>query len=90
MHVYGELIGELVAPATIEGTLSAPAGIEGTLTIPQAILPPSYEGDYEVTPSRREQILETDLLYMRGNITIRPIPSNYGLIAWNGSALTVS
>ena len=36
------------------------------------------------------QTLETDSLYMQGNITINPIPSNYGLITWNGSILTVS
>ena len=90
MHVYGELSGTLSAPGGISGTLSAPSGISGTLTIPNAILPPSYEGEYEVTPSGVEQTLETDSLYMRGNITIHPIPSNYGLITWDGSNLTVS
>ena len=90
MHVYGELCGTLTGPETISGTLSGPDTIQGLLTIPQAILPPSYEGEYEVTPSGSEQILETDLLYMRGNITVKPIPNNYGLISWNGSVMTVS
>lgn len=49
-----------------------------------------YTGDYEVTPSGQTQVLATDGLLMQGNITINPIPSNYGLVTWDGSALTVS
>lgn len=90
MHVYGELSGTLTSPGTISGSLSGIKTIAGNLTIPSAILPPSYEGEYEVTPSEETQTLATDSLYMRGNITINPIPSNYGLITWNGSTLTVS
>lgn len=90
MHVYGDLHGTLTSPGTISGSLSGSQTISGELTIPQAILPPSYEGEYEVTPSDETQTLDTDSLYMRGNITINPIPSNYGLITWNGSVLTVS
>lgn len=90
MNVYGELTGELSGVGTLSGTLSSAETLEGPLTIPAAVLPPSYEGDYEVTPSGETQILETDQLYMQGDITINPIPSNYGLITWNGSTLTVS
>ena len=90
MHVYGELSGTLSAPGGIIGVLTGPKNIQGQLTIPNAILPPSYEGPYEVTPSGSEQVLETDHLYMMDNITINPIPSNYGLITWDGSTLTVS
>lgn len=49
-----------------------------------------YEGEYSVTPSASEQILETEGLRMTQNVTIAPIPNNYGLITWNGSYLTVS
>ena len=49
-----------------------------------------YSGSYEVTPSGETQILETDQLYMQGDITINPIPSNYGRITYNGSEITVS
>ena len=90
MYVHGELSGTLSAPGRLSGTLSAPVGISGTLTIPNAILPPSYEGDYEVTPSAETQTLNTDHLYMMDNITINPIPSNYGLVTYNGSTITVS
>lgn len=90
MHVYGDLHGTLTSPGTISGSLSGAKTIAGNLTIPSAVLPPAYEGSYEVTPSEETQTLATDSLYMRGNITINPIPSNYGLITWNGSTLTVS
>ena len=49
-----------------------------------------YTGAYEVTPSEETQTLETENKRMTGNVTINPIPSNYGLIGWNGSILTVS
>ena len=49
-----------------------------------------YTGAYEVTPSEETQVLETKYLRMTDNVTINPIPSNYGLITWNGSIITVS
>lgn len=49
-----------------------------------------YHGAYTVTPSSETQVLDTDTLILDGNITINPIPSNYGLITWDGSIITVS
>lgn len=49
-----------------------------------------YTGSYEFTPSANTQTIEIDRLTASQNITINPIPSNYGLITWNGSTLTVS
>ena len=49
-----------------------------------------YTGAYEVTPSQETQTLETENKRMTGNVTINPIPSNYGLITWNGAFITVS
>lgn len=49
-----------------------------------------YTGAYEVTPSGETQTLETENKRMTGNVTINPIPSNYGLITWNGAFITVS
>ena len=90
MHVYGELSGTLSKGLTLQGSLSAPQMIEGQLTIPNAILPPSYEGPYEVTPTETEQTLDTENLYLTDNIVVKAIPSNYGLITWSGNTLTVS
>lgn len=49
-----------------------------------------FAGPYEVTPTAETQTLTTSGLYMAQDVTINPIPSNYGLITWNGSTLTVS
>ena len=51
---------------------------------------PVYHGTYEITPSDSAQTLNTANMVLNDNIVINPIPSNYGLISWNGSALTVS
>lgn len=60
------------------------------LKTPSQIGVDNYEGDYVVTPSNEAQILNTNHLRMMQNVTINPIPSNYGLITWNGSNLRVS
>ena len=49
-----------------------------------------YEGEYHVTPTQSTQTLLTEGLRMTQNVTIDPIPNNYGLITWNGSIITVS
>lgn len=49
-----------------------------------------YAGPYTVTPTRSQQVLSTSGYTMSGDVTVEPIPSNYGLIAWNGAVLTVS
>lgn len=51
---------------------------------------PAYDGDTTVTPSQDTQTLYTAQKSVLENITINPIPSNYGLITWNGYTLTVS
>ena len=57
-----------------------------------APLPPPqpYEGDYVVTPTQSTQTLSTAGMKMTDNVTINPVPNNYGLITWNGSIITVS
>ena len=49
-----------------------------------------YQGIYEVTPGDEAVTLETTDLVLHQNIVVNPIPSNYGVIGWNGSYLTVS
>jgi len=51
---------------------------------------PDYDGPYTVTPTLETQTLLTQNKKTTNNITIVPIPSNYGLITWNGSYLKVS
>lgn len=49
-----------------------------------------YDGPYEVVPSGVAQVLGTDGKMMNGDLVVAPIPSNYGLVTWDGSVLTVS
>lgn len=50
----------------------------------------TYDGPYEITPTQETQVLETQNKRATANITVGPIPSNYGKITWDGSVLTVS
>lgn len=49
-----------------------------------------YDGDYSITPSTQEQVVPIIGKTARQDIVVGAIPSNYGLITWNGSTLTVS
>ena len=49
-----------------------------------------YDGPTEFTPSGSTQTIAIENKKALEDITINPIPSNYGLITWNGSELTVS
>lgn len=51
---------------------------------------PIYSGATSFTPSQSAQVIQTDGFALESNITIQPIPSNYGLVTWDGSSLTVS
>ena len=54
------------------------------------VYPNQYTGDTSVTPSADTQTLRTAGLMMTEDIVVNPVPSNYGLITWDGSTLTVS
>jgi len=49
-----------------------------------------YAGPYEATPTASAQTFPTTGKLMVREFTVNPIPSNWGLITWNGSTLTVS
>lgn len=72
-------------------SLQTDSGTVPLRTIPgRMIEPPAYEGDYVITPSGETQTLATSGKLLARDITINPIPNNYGLITWDGSTLTVS
>lgn len=73
--------------ACFQGADTLDASLNSTVYIPVVDV---YEGPYEATPSRETQTLGTENLMMSRNVTINPIPSNYGLITYNGAILTVS
>ena len=49
-----------------------------------------YRGDYNIRPQPHAQTLPTEGKTLTNNIVVEPIPSNYGLITWDGSKLMVS
>lgn len=49
-----------------------------------------YTGETDFIPSAEAQTIRTAGLIMDGDIIVEPIPSNYGLITWNGSYIRVS
>lgn len=49
-----------------------------------------YEGPYTVVPGAVTQVLNTRGFAMAEDVIVEAIPSNYGLITWNGTTLTVS
>ena len=51
--------------------------------------PPVYDGPQEITPGEFEQVLDMDGKCVVGDVTIYPIPDNYGRIAYSGSGLLV-
>lgn len=49
-----------------------------------------YDGPYEWTPSTETQTIPIKDKQATADITIQPIPNNYGLITYNGVTITVS
>ena len=83
------ITGYLSGESSMTGLLSEAAGMIGELSIPKRI-GDVYAGAYEITPNFETQILSTADKSLTENIIVHPIPSNYGLITWDGSTLTVS
>ena len=85
MSTYNEIVldGELSLNIPMDGEV-------GTVTKVVEHDLPVYTGETVITPSTTEQVLATAEKVVARNIVINPIPSNYGLITWNGSTLTVS
>lgn len=72
---------ELQEPTTLDLTLGD-ISMSGNL--------PTYHGTTHVTPSSEQQTLSTANTSVYEDIVIDAIPSNYGLITWDGYTLVVS
>ena len=48
-----------------------------------------FDGDYEYTPTQEVQTIPIHGKTGREDITINPIPSNYGRVSYDGSRLRV-
>lgn len=51
---------------------------------------PDYDGPYEVVPAGDAITLPTSARALWRDVTIAPVPSNYGLITVSGHVITVS
>lgn len=81
------IVAHLNKGRTIHATLARGQTVGATVDKARE---PLYEGSYIVTPSRQRQVLPSGHHNLMEDIVIEPIPSNYGLITWDGSVLTVS
>lgn len=95
-RVYGDAVsidgGEISLDIRIDGgevglDIRIDGGEIGAFT---PLYPNAYAGATTVTPSEETQVLATAGLMVSDNITVDPIPSNYGLITWDGSKIIVS
>lgn len=75
---------------SLSGQLAGQKSISAGLIIPEIVDAQPYLGNYSFTPTNETQIIEIEGLKATQNITIDPIPQNYGLVTWDGSTLTVS
>lgn len=83
--------GEESIKLQIEGACTLINTADGNITSVLKVSDvPAYDGQTVYTPSREAQTVLTANKLLKDNITIEPIPSNYGLVTWNGQVLTVS
>lgn len=75
---------------SLNGQLSAQKTINAGITVPEIVDTEPFLGRYEYTPTQATQTIPIEGLKATRDITINPIPNNYGLVTWNGSTLTVS
>lgn len=61
--------------------------VKGDVTVP---ITAYFDGAYEITPTTEAQTISIKGKTALEDIVVNPIPSNYGLITWNGAVLTVS
>lgn len=82
---------KVLATPLIRVTAMQPPMVQVKVGTPVVPVPqPRYNGPYTVTPTQETQVLATEGYKMTDNVTVNPIPSNYGLITWDGSKITVS
>ena len=87
VEVWLELDEDIELYLDVDGAIDVDLSIDGVYLGGE---PPHYGGAYEFEPSADAQVIETHGLLLDEDITIDPIPSNYGLITWDGSTITVS
>lgn len=87
MKLSATFLPQSITPRIEPQKIDASTGIPVTRVYVER---PAYDGPVTITPTAEEQVLSTNGFRMTSDITVGPIPNNYGLITWNGSVLTVS
>jgi len=82
-RITGIVTGGASIGASLSGSASVGAAVSAAVSMP-------YAGAYEVTPTAQAQTLPVGGTTPLQDIVVNPIPSNYGLITYNGSTITVS
>lgn len=82
--------GTISLENTVSGSIDLDICASGQFGMYIAIPPDTYTGLVSVTPSNETQTLPTAGLFLSEDITVDPIPQNYGLIEWNGTVLKIS
>ena len=72
-------------PLSIHGAETVRLAIDGRIEAADA-----KTQEKTATPMAEQQIITPDEGYLLDSVTVAPIPSNYGLITYNGGILTVS
>ena len=86
--IHLNVISENQIPLVVDENNLYQVSVEQVRTI--WLNPDPYEGDYEFTPTQETQIVRTKHKTLDQNITINPIPQNYGLITYNGNIITIT
>lgn len=83
--------GDTSLVTMLDGDAGLTIGIEGEYGIYQKVETGGdyYTGATEVTPTEATQTLYTNGKTMLSNVTVLPIPTNYGRITYNGSKLLI-
>ena len=68
---------------TMRAENRAPVGFTVTNVVKIGDAEQIYQGPYEITPSTDAKRLETAGKSMRDDVTVKPIPNNYGLITYH-------
>lgn len=82
--------GETVEVTSLRGTVDARSP-SYTIEAESGVLigGTPYTEAYEVTPTTGEQVLPTRSKTLSDNLVVKPIPPNYGRIAWDGTGIMV-
>jgi len=74
----------ITARQSLEGNVTTRISLVGSLDVGMIEKRPDYyEGEYNVVPTDKEQVLEMAELVARENVVVKPIPKEYGYITYN-------